>query len=166
VAGEARKYKENWKKNHRRYYRIAGVTIQVDSDLPITEDTFHPKFRLFEVDGPGEDTVTIRHHFTLPDLDGQDLGQELYRKTPWAIYRKNNSWIYLGISPFEGDKSFHRVVVFNHDHTRVRIYTDREETYRKGGLHTLTLFSTDQVFIGQLLADRGGLLPPFQRRGL
>ena len=99
VARENKKFKEEWEKNHRRYYQCGGITIRVDSDLPITDNTFHPKFKLFQVDEPGEDTIFIRHHFSLPDLNGQNLGKEVYRKPPWAIYKKENSWIYLGISP-------------------------------------------------------------------
>lgn len=156
VAKENRKFKDNWKKNHRRYYQIGGINIQVDSDLPITDATFHPKFKLFEVDIPGKDTISIRHHFFLPDLNSQDLGEEVYHKPPWAIYRKRNSWIYLGISPSSGDKHIHRVAVFNHNHSRARIYNNGEETFRKGGLNSLTLFPTDQILLARILADRQG----------
>ena len=158
VARENRKFKDEWLKKHRRYYKCGGITIQVDSDLPITEGTFHPKFKLFEVDGPGEDTISIRHHFALPDLNGHDLGKEVYRKPPWAIYKKADSWIYTGISPTLGNESIHRVAVFNHDHSRVRIYNDntREKSFRKGDLHSLTLFSTDQILLARVLADREG----------
>ena len=158
VAKENMKFKKDWEKNHRRYYQCAGITIQVDSDLPITDRTFHPKFKLFEVHGPGEDTITIRHHFGLPDLNGNDLGKEVYRKPPWAIYKKGDSWIYTGISPTRGDESIHRVAVFNCDHTRVRIYNDqtREDSFIKGDLHSLTLFPTDQILLARVLADREG----------
>ena len=37
-------YKEKWKKEYRRYYKIADITIQVDSDIPITDNTFHQKY--------------------------------------------------------------------------------------------------------------------------
>jgi len=156
VAKENLRFKENWQKNHRRYFKIADITVQVESDLPINEQTFHPKFKQFEVNGPGEDTICIRHHFSLPDLDGRDLGKEVYRKAPWAIYKNNGSWIYLGISPDQGDKSLHRVVTFNSDHTRARIYNDKEETFLKGNLHSLTMFPTDQILLGRILADRNG----------
>jgi hypothetical protein len=92
----------------------------------------------------------------LPDLDGRDLGTEVYRKPPWAIYKKGDSWIYLGISPTDGDKKLHRVVVFNSRHTRARIYNDREDIFKKGNLHSLTLFPTDQILIARILADREG----------
>ena len=35
---------------------IAGLTVQVEADLPITDQTFADKFKQFEVDGPGSDT--------------------------------------------------------------------------------------------------------------
>ena len=171
VAQENRKFKEEWEKTHRRYYGIGGITIQVESDLPIADSTFHSKFRPFQVDGPGKDMITIRHHFQLPNLDRKDLGKEVYRKPPWAIYKNGSSWIYLGISPREEDKSIHRVVVFNHDHTRARIYNDGEENFLKGNLHSLTLFPTDQILIARVLADREGCYLHasgviFERQGL
>ncbi|MBU4312100.1 MAG: hypothetical protein KJ706_05220, partial [Candidatus Omnitrophica bacterium] len=118
--------------------------------------TFHPKFKQFEVNGPGEDTIYIRHHFSLPDLDGKDFGKEVYRKAPWAIYKNNGSWIYLGISPVHGDKSLHRVATFNSGHTRAKIYNDKEETFLKGNLHSLTMFPSDQILLARILADRAG----------
>ncbi len=156
VAKETRAFKEVWQKNHRRYFSIADITIEVESDLAIKENTFHPKFKHFEVSGRGKDTIFIRHHFSLPDLTGRDLGKEFYRRPPWAVYKKDNSWIYLGISPAQGDKTLHRAVVFNHDHTRARIYNDKDETFLKGNLHSLTLFSTDQILLARILADRQG----------
>ncbi len=158
AAKENRKFKDEWLKKHRRYYKCAGITLKVDSDLPMTDATFHPKFKLFEVDGPGKDTISIRHHFGLPVLNGQNLGKEVYRKPPWAIYKKGDSWIYTGISPTLGDESIHRVAVFNNNHTRVRIYNDqtREDSFLKGDLHSLTLFPTDQILLARVLADREG----------
>lgn len=156
AARENRKFKQNWQKEHRKFYKIADITIQVDSDLPIGENTFHPKFKLFETGGPGQETIYIRHHFSLPKLNGKELGIRMYRKPPWAVYKKGGSWVYLGISPTPGDESLHRAVVFNNDHTRARIYNDKEETFLKGNMHSLTLFPTDQILLARVLADRQG----------
>jgi MoaA/NifB/PqqE/SkfB family radical SAM enzyme len=158
VARENRRFKEDWKTSHRRYFEIAGITIQVESDRPIDNQTFHPKFAAFRVDAPGPDMVSIRHHFTLPDLAGHDLGRELYRKSPWAIYEKNGSYIYLGISPRVDDSSLHRVATFTLDHTRARIYNDdnQRDMWHKGNLHSLTMFPSDQILVARLLADRKG----------
>jgi len=141
---------------YRRYYRCADITIQVESDLPITNSTFHPKFKLFEVDGPGEDTIYLRHHFSLPEIDDWDLGEEIYRKPPWAIYKKENSWIYLGISTIAENKNLRRVVIFSRDHTKAVIYNPRGTVFNRSNLNSLTLFPTDQILLAQVLADRSG----------
>ena len=156
-GAQSRDYRKEWIKHHRCFYLIAGITIQVDSDLPILDGAFHQKFKAFQTDGPGEDTVSIHHHFSLPDIHVQKLGREVYRKSPWAIFRKDHSWIYLGgISPEGGNEDVQRVVVFNNDHSHAHIYNHNDEIFRGGGLHSLTMFSTDQILIGRLLADRQG----------
>lgn len=142
--------------SHRRYYECAGITIQMKSDLPITDSTFHPKFKLFEVQGPGEDTISIRHHFPLPDISDWELGEEIYRKPPWAIYKRNSSWLYLGIPPTAENNNLHQVAVFNHDHTRAEIYNPNKDIFYNGNLHALTLFPTDQILLARVLADREG----------
>ncbi|MDD4899578.1 MAG: radical SAM protein [Candidatus Omnitrophica bacterium] len=156
AARENEKFKEDWIMTHRRYFNIADITIQVEADVPMDGKTFHPKFNLFATDKPGKDIVSIRHHFSLPELKEKELGKEFYRKPPWAVYKNNSSWIYLGISPQAEDKSLHRVAVFNHDHTSARIYNTEDEYFRKGDLHSLTLFPTDQILIARILADRQG----------
>jgi MoaA/NifB/PqqE/SkfB family radical SAM enzyme len=154
VARENRRFKEQWQRDHRRYFEIAGITLQVESDLPFTDQTFDPKFRKFQKDGPGPDTVTIRHHFELPHVKPDELGREVYRKPPWAIYRKGQSWVYLGISPDSDDHALHQVVVFNDDYSRGEFYRPDDAVFRQGSLHSITLLPTDQVLLAQLLADR------------
>lgn len=156
VARESHKFKVDWKKNHRRYYQIGGITIQVDSDLPFTESTFHPKFRAFEIEGPGEDTVFIRHHFSLPDLEDRDLGEEVYHNLPWIIHKKGNSWIYEG--SVHRTHHIDRVAVFNREHTRARVYHDGQERFLRGGLESLANIITDQIFLARLLSDREGCI--------
>ncbi|MFC1808775.1 radical SAM protein [Candidatus Omnitrophota bacterium] len=156
VAKENRKFKEEWKTHHRRYYKIADITIQIDSDLPITHETFHSKLKKFEVENAGEDTILISQHFELPDLVGQDLGKEVYRKTPWAIYKKRDAWIYLGIVSEGHNVNLHKIAVFNSDYTRGKIYNDGAEAFSKGNISSLTFFPTDQILLGRILADRNG----------
>ena len=154
VAHEARSYRQNWLQHHRRYFRIADVTIRVDSDVPFSEKTLGPKFKKFKADGPSEEMISLRHHFSLTDLDMDDPGEEIYRRVPWAIYRKDRSWIYLGIGPGRRDKDFHCAAVFNEGHTRGRIYNHSEALFRQGNLHALTLFPSDQILLARALADR------------
>ena len=155
VARETKRSKEMWDLDHRRYYRIGGLTLQVEGDLPITDVVFAPKFEQFQVEQPGDDLVCLRHHFFLPQLS-PDLGQEVYSKPPWAIYRKGDSWIYLGSTPDGGKGRLLKVAVFNHDHTQGDIYHQDDKPFRLGGLTSLTGFSTDQILLARVLADHQG----------
>lgn len=158
LAKEYAGYHKDWQKNHCRYYQIAGMTLLVESDLPITDTTFHPKINLFQVEGPGTDNIILRHHFFLPELNGQDLGQEVYRRPPWAIYKKRNSWIYFESPSLRKGGEPNKIVIFNQDHTQARIYNQKaaEKIFHKGRLESLTIFPSDQIFLARILADRQG----------
>ena len=106
---------EDRRGNCRRYFQIAGITVLVESDFDVNEIKFNKELIPFAVDGPGSDNVTLRHYFELPDLRGEDLGKELYRRRQWSISRKNGAWIYRGVTPDGPDSDLHRVAVFNSD---------------------------------------------------
>ncbi|TFG58159.1 MAG: radical SAM protein [Candidatus Aminicenantes bacterium] len=156
IARETRRVREDWLRTHRRRFRIAGLTVDVEADLPITDATFEPKFGLFRTDVQGPADIVLRHHFALPDLAGEDLGREVFRQPPWAITRKGASWIYRMISPDPADTTIHRVMVFNDGHTRGRIYSPTDELFRRGGLESLALLPSDQLILARLLPAFGG----------
>ncbi len=161
AAAAKRHFMDEWRQRHLRYFQIAGMTVRVESDLNLDEIPVDPKHAPFAADGPGDDNVTLRHIFGMPDLKGQDLGTEVYRKPPWAISRKGNVWVYMGISPSsEADSRLHRLVVFNADHTHATIYSpkDDEARVKRGGFHSLSLMPTDQLWLAPLLADRQACL--------
>lgn len=139
-----------------RYYNIAEVTIAVDSDLPITDSTFAPKFTSFEVAAPGDDVVSIHHRFQIPLIPEKDLKHRVYQKTPWAIYKTETSWLYTGIFSASAKKPFFQVAVFNQDHSSGTIYhgPPQKEAFINGDLKALTLFPTDQVLLARVMADR------------
>jgi hypothetical protein len=145
--------------DHRRYYAIAGITMQVESDLPFGPGTFKPKFDAFAAPGPGDDTVVLRHHFELPELDGVELGPAVYDQLPWTIHEAPWGWAYLGRPPgAAGATRVSRVVAFTADHTAGRLFNGRDQLsmFTRGGLAALTLMPTDQVLLARLLADRRG----------
>jgi MoaA/NifB/PqqE/SkfB family radical SAM enzyme len=158
LADEARSCKENWRRHHRRYFRIAGITLRVDSDLPFTEKTFDATFKKFEAAGPSEAMISLRHHFELPAFDRDNMGLEVYRRAPWAIYRKGRAWIYLGIGPGRRETKVHCAAVFNEGHTRGRIYNPSDALFRQGNLHALTMFPSDQILLARAFADRQACL--------
>jgi len=160
VARETRRLKGKWARDHTRYYQIAGITVQVESDLPFSDSTFHKKFAAFRADGPGVDTVVIRHHFELPDMDDSAPREEVHREPPWAVYRQAGAWVYEGISSDSADTCVDRVAVFNADHTRGELYHGEihERSWQKGGLGSLSMLPTDQIWLARLVADRQGCL--------
>jgi len=137
----------------RRYYEIGGLTVQVESDLPIADDTFHPKFKTFEVDGPGADAIVVRHHFGAQRPDEDALGRVVYDDAPWTIYRSPSGFTYLiSVSGHEAES----IVVANPDHSVIDVFNGPfgEELYRAGGLTALTLMTTDQIVLARALAER------------
>jgi hypothetical protein len=152
IAREAAALREEWIHTHRRYFQVAGITIQLESDLPITDKTFDKKFRTFQVPGPGKDTITIRHHFELPHLAAENLGTEVYRKSPWTIFRRGAGWIYLVTSPLAENNPPLTVATFNDDHSVGEFYHAGSEEYQNCGLHSLTMWPTDQVLLARILA--------------
>ena len=173
---------------HRRFYQIAGITLQVESPLPILTTTFSAKFALFEVDGPGPDTVVLRHHFGLPGpgtgtdpaasrdagaevvagsagcdqpAGGAETGRrEVYRKAPWAVYRQGGTWVYEGFTGEGAEAALHAVAVFDDDHTVGDLYSPAHvaDWWRAGGLGSLTLMPSDQIVLARLFADREACL--------
>lgn len=153
-------FTQKGKQNCVQYYDIAGITIQVKSDVGLTGETFHEKFRQFQAARPGSDVVTIHHRFGLPGLAGCDLGREVYRRPPWAIYRSDGAWLYVGLSPDDELVTKSQCAVFDDSHSHSRIYHESSfgESFRRGGHHSLTLFPTDQLLLARILPDRDGLL--------
>ncbi|HPI73278.1 MAG TPA: hypothetical protein PK843_13270 [bacterium] len=143
-------------RDFRRWYRIADITLQIESDLPFTENTFSDKLELFRMEAPGADVVTVRHHFSLPEMSGWDFSREKYRKAPWAIYQTDAGWIYLGILPQGFEEKLWKVVVFNPDHSLAEVFHPDSSAFAAGGQTSLTLFPSDQILVARLLADRGG----------
>jgi len=156
VAAAAKKGKADWLRTNRRFYRIGGLTVQLDSDLPFTDRTFHPKFEFFRADRPAGETISIHHHFSLPGLEGEDLGEEIYRTPPWQVFRKGGTWIYVGIAPHAEDRQVHRVIVSDDAHTRIRVFNPSSDLFLRGGLDSLMLLPSDQIFLARALPRLGG----------
>jgi MoaA/NifB/PqqE/SkfB family radical SAM enzyme len=157
IARETRKLREERARTQRRHYRIADITLRIDADLPMTDRTFHPKFESFRVSEPGEEMLAIHHHFTLPDFNEAELGREVYRRPPWAIYRKDGSWIYLGIHPDPQDLRITRILVFDDGHKHGRIYHPSSEFFLRGRMDSLLLLPSDQILLARVLPGFGGV---------
>lgn len=143
---------------YTKYFTVCGITIRVDSELPIRPATFASKFDLFEADGPGLDTVHIVHRFDLPCLDG-DLGRQIYKKSPWVIYQKDSQWVYvLETSPDLNHKGIRQISVVNEEDSKIEIFNGElgRSAWESGSLEVLTLSPSDQILLARILANRSG----------
>ena len=155
LAKKRKKFVKQWKKNHRKYFKIAGVTIQVESLLPILSNTYSKKFKLFETKGPGSDTISFRLYFKKPELKNTESMKLVYDKTPWRILRSKNYWIYQQKFKNPNTISDAGIAVFNKDHSKGKIFNPGENKFLQGNLKSLTvLFNTDQILLARILADR------------
>lgn len=141
-----------------RFFRIAGITIRVFSDLPIRDDTFASKFEKFRVPRSRRADARIEHHFSLPMIDPGKTGRRVYQAAPWSIYRQGSRWTYVGARPKCGASGIFCVAFFNAAHSRGRIHHEDGALFAQGGLHSLSLFPTDQIWLARTLAERRALI--------
>lgn len=161
VAEEIKRFKEDWKLTHLRYYRVGGITIKLVTDFAIEEDTFPEVFEKFRVNDATPDTVTIRHVSSVPAISDIRLGKLIHRKSPWAIFYQPRSWTYVRIS--EEDEIKEQIgqpshfSIFSDDYSQASIFVNRDIN-SKCNLGSLYGFSSDQVILAQLLSYRQGCL--------
>ena len=149
-------------KTNIKYYEAVGITVQVISDFPIFENTFHGKFKLFEVSGPGKDNITIYQHFHLPDLSQylDTSEKEIYKNEQWHIIQAGNYWIYKYTPVYPLYIGYPTTAIFNKDHSIIHTYLPGidEKKYKEGCFEALTLFNSDQILFSKLLCDKNGLI--------
>jgi len=141
---------------YHRMIKIGGISLSIQSDLPLKEETFALKFQLFRCANEGDDWVIIHHHCGLPKIG--NWGEEIYQRAPWVIYETPSSYVYKMF--VEGNEEFPLIAIFNKDHTEGHIYKGKNyiKIFKKGNLTSLLCFPTDQILFAQLLADRGGII--------
>ena len=145
---------------YTRYYQTGGFTLEINSELPFKTDTFHPKFRPFEVDGKGRDNIIITHYFYKKfDLELVE-DDRIYLKTPWAVYENQDNLIYEWIQNYSPNKSSYRKFITDRKHTRLDTYNNSKATdfFLEGMITSLSLFPTDQILLAQTLAFRQGCI--------
>ncbi len=156
VAREHRQYHERWKRDHRRFFEIAGISIQVDSDRPFGDQSFSPQLRSFQRPAAGADLVRLEHHEGIPVMDGQFTGTVVHDRAPWRVYRKDSGWLYFCYSNTFDEQHWVHVTAFSRDHSHARVFRNPEFPSAAAGGNSLTGFPTDQLWISQLLALRQG----------
>lgn len=147
-------------KTFTKYYTLAGITIKVESDLPILNTTFDPGFKIFEAIGPGEDNIFIHHHFEPNHTPDQKSWEKIYDKLPWKIYHADNCWMYKRIHEYQNKSNLYCTAFLDEKHTHAEIFHEpiQKNHYLKGNLDSLTLFPTDEILLARVLSDRNGCM--------
>lgn len=144
-----------------KFFRAAGITIQVNSEYPITDQTFLPKFNQFEVDGPGSDNVIINHKFELIENSSYNFENNLiFSNQQWKIFQGNSYLVYQFKPVLPGEPGSQVTAVIQPDHSALDVYAGRlsESEYQNAQHNALSLFNSDQVLFSKLLCDRKGLI--------
>jgi len=151
---EKQKYRQYWKGRHQRYFQVAGITIEVNSEREFTDHTFGPALVPFAINEPGSDVIQLEYFFSMPEWNEKSLGKLRYEQLPWLIYNKGETWIYLGYSKNNNIKRFHQMAVFTNDYAHGRLFFNSDFRFKRGNLNSVAMFPTDQVWLAQALLSR------------
>lgn len=143
---------------YKRFFRIADITFQLESDLEMHERTFSAPLRCFEVKGPGEDTIFVRYHVGLPELDKTRLGKIVGEKRNLTIFKNENGWTYVNTGIDHDANPVQQVTFLDLPHATIDIFLEREEIFRTGNLQLLSFYPNDMLVLTRLLADRFGCM--------
>jgi MoaA/NifB/PqqE/SkfB family radical SAM enzyme len=156
ISVENKRYKENWQKHHRRFFEIAGISIQVDSDRPFDDGEFDKRFDSFIRPSPGTDLVRLEHHYGLPKIANHELGKKVFHHAPWKVYQKENGWIYISYLDTPPDEQWLQVTVFNKDYSHAHIYNNPDIFGQGKSFNSLAHYTSDQLWIAHILSLRQG----------
>ncbi|HNR69665.1 MAG TPA: hypothetical protein PKN24_16580, partial [bacterium] len=145
-------------KTECRYFKIAGITIQYQADIPLSKKTFSPNLASFESGKPEKDMIRIEHHFGLPDFGGQEMGQKVFERQDLTIFRKPSEWIFFSNILTKESKPLQQVAFVNPEYTHIKIFNERDDLFRDGDIPMLSFHQTDQLFITRVLAKRNGIM--------
>jgi hypothetical protein len=140
------------------YFHTGGLTFQVEAGLPFRPGTFAGSLERFRVPAPGPDTVRIRHHFSLSGPPSGELGPPACIRPPWAVYRWDGRWVYIGVAAGSQSARPPQVGVFNDDHSQGDVYHPDASAFLAGGLADLSLAPGDEDLLAFLLSTRSGCL--------
>lgn len=146
----------------RKFFKVAGISIQLDLDLDLHDLKLNPALIPFLKDEPDEDIVTIHRSFNLPGLDHLSKAELLVDNPPWRVYHKleDDHILYHGIFPTEnGDKTW-CYANFKSDYSSGEIFHPEMigNDIRSIGLMNLSGFPSDSIWLNQVLARRKALM--------
>ncbi len=156
IAAEKIKYEEHWRRHHRRFFEIAGFSIQVDSSRPFIENEFDHRFDPFRCESAGPKPIRLEHYYGLPNIDCDALGAPIFDQAPWRVFRNEKGLIYICYVGEPSEKRWLHVSSFTMDHSLGQIFNNPEYFPPGTTYGSLAHFVTDQIWIAQLLSYHQG----------
>jgi len=151
---EENKYRQNWQARHQRYFQIAGITIEVNSEREFRDNTFGPSLVPFAIDKPGNDVIQLEYFFSMPEWNEKMLGKLVYEQAPWLIYNREESWSYVSYVENDTLKSFLQLAIFSNGYSHGRLFFASDNRFLIGNLNSLAMFPTDQIWLAKALLAR------------
>mgnify|MGYP001767173543 CR=1 FL=1 len=145
---------------YTKYYSCAGVTIKVCSDFPIGRNTFHAKFKMFEVQPVSKPETTLHHYFHEPDTRKIKNEKILFKNSIWSIGMSDGKWVYRYKHRMPASIKYSALGLFDESHQKGEIYYQglNKEEYLNGNFLSLLLFNNDQLLLSRLLARQKGII--------
>jgi hypothetical protein len=145
---------------HTKYFKAAGITFQIISEYPIAKNTFHPKFRLFEVGKPGDDKVLIYHHFKKYDESLLKNKHLTFSNEYLDVYTDNEKFFYKQKISQKYNIRYDAVAVFDKQHLSGHVYVNHinPSSYAVASLDSVVFFGGDHYLFSNLLSNRDGVL--------
>lgn len=154
ITKEEDRYRQNWLARHRRFFQIAGITIEVNSEREFRDDSFSPAVNAFAVSEPGDDIIQLEHFFSMPPWEEESLGQLKYQQIPWMIYNLGGTWTYLGYHEDGDVRNLYTLAVFSNRYTHGRIFFDSDYHFNRGSMYSVAMLTTDQIWLAHPLLLR------------
>ncbi len=140
----------------KRLFYIAGLSLQVDFNWPEDKHLLDIRFKPFQSEKISGDLLRLEHYIGLPNENSTKMGKLIYQKVPWIIYETRQNWIYVSCSQFEDEMQVNKISFFDKDYSFAKIYHKDNRLFKLGNWTALTSFPSDQIWLQQILPQRGG----------
>lgn len=141
-----------------RYFKVADITIEVASDMSLSDVTFSPNLVAFETEEPEVTMIRISHHFGLPDLTEKKIGQKVYERRDLTVYRNPDGWIFFSTILDIHLNPLQQVVFVDPSYTAIEVYNERDDIFKTGEIPVLSFYQTDQLFLTRTISDLRGCM--------
>lgn len=143
------------------HFQIGGVSISVESDLPILDSTFHSKTDPFRISSPSQGStnrIIYSHHFEQIPLPSLRNAEWVHTHVGRTQLRLDKLEYFLHLNEQNQLRDGGSNYVYDPEKNRFDFYHSQQvkDLYLKGSVDTISLLVSDQHILVYLLGTRGG----------